>query len=72
MRDEDALASQRYIVAIELDGDQERQIRLALPITEGEIRDLFDDQIHWKTSVNGQNAMGGLWPASGNILAPSS
>ena len=50
MREEDALASQRYIVAIELDGDpREAQIRLALPITEGEIRDLFDDQIHWKT-----------------------
>ena len=50
MRDEDALASQRYIVAIELDGDpREAQIRLALPITEGEIRDLFNDQIHWKT-----------------------
>ena len=48
MRDEDALATQRYIVAIELDGDpREAQIRLALPITEGEIRDLFDDQIHW-------------------------
>ena len=49
MREEDALASQRYIVAIELDGDpREAQIRLALPITEGEIRDLFDDQIHWR------------------------
>ena len=48
MRDEDALATQRYIVAIELDGDpREAQIRLALPITEGEIRDLFDDQIRW-------------------------
>ena len=50
MRDEDALASQRYIVAIELDGDpREAQIRLALPITESEIRDLFGDQIHLKT-----------------------
>ena len=49
MRDEDALASQRYIVAIELDGDpREAQIRLALPITEGEVRELFDDQIHWR------------------------
>ena len=49
MREEDALASQRYIVAIELDGDpREAQIRLALPITDGEIRELFDDQIHWK------------------------
>ena len=49
MREEDALASQRYIVAIELDGDpRETQIRLALPITEGEIRDLFEDQIHWR------------------------
>ena len=49
MREEDALATQRYIVAIELDGDpREAQIRLALPIPEGEIRDLFDDQIHWK------------------------
>lgn len=48
MRDKDALANQRYIVAIELDGDpREAQIRLALPITEGEIRDLFDDQIRW-------------------------
>jgi ATP-dependent helicase HrpB len=50
MRDEDALASERYIVAIELDGDpREAQIRLALPITEGEIRDLFHDQIHWQS-----------------------
>ena len=50
IREEDALATQRYIVTIELDGDpREAQIRLALPITEGEIRDLFDDQIHWKT-----------------------
>ena len=49
MREEDALASQRYIVAIELDGDpREAQIRLALPITEGEVRELFDDQIHWR------------------------
>ena len=48
MRDDDALATQRYIVAIELDGDpREAQIRLALPITEGEIRDLYDDQIRW-------------------------
>jgi len=49
MLDEDALASQRYIVAIELDGDpREAQIRLALPISEGEIRDLFDDRIYWQ------------------------
>ncbi len=49
IREEDALATQRYIVTIELDGDpREAQIRLALPITEGEIRDLFDDQIHWR------------------------
>ena len=49
IREEDALATQRYIVTIELDGDpREAQLRLALPITEGEIRDLFDDQIHWR------------------------
>jgi ATP-dependent helicase HrpB len=49
MRDEDALASQRYSVAIELDGDpREAHIRLALPITESEIRNLFDDRIHWQ------------------------
>jgi ATP-dependent helicase HrpB len=49
MRDEDALASQRFIVAIELDGDpREAQIRLALPIPESEIRDLFDTQFGWR------------------------
>ena len=49
MQDGDALATQRFIVAIELDGDpREAQIRLALPITESEIRDLFDNQIHWR------------------------
>lgn len=50
MRDEDTLANQRFVVAIELDGNpREAQIRLALPISESEIRDMFEDQITWQS-----------------------
>ena len=45
----DPLAAQRLIVATDLDGDgREARIRLALPIGEGELRDLFADQIAWR------------------------
>ena len=45
---EDPLASAPFIVATDLDGDpREARIRLALQITEGELRDLFPDRIVW-------------------------
>ena len=45
----DPLAGQRLIVATDLDGDgREARIRLALPIGEGELRDLFADRIAWR------------------------
>jgi ATP-dependent helicase HrpB len=45
---EDPLAGQRLIVALDLDGDaREAQIRLAVPISEGELRGLFSDDFAW-------------------------
>lgn len=45
----DALAGQRLIVASDLDGNpREAKIRQAATITEGELRDIFDDQIDWQ------------------------
>ncbi len=44
----DALAGQRLVVACDLDGDaREAQIRLAVAITEAEVRELYSDQITW-------------------------
>jgi len=44
----DTLAGQRLLVATDLDGDRrEAKIRQALPITEGELRDLYADRIAW-------------------------
>jgi ATP-dependent helicase HrpB len=44
----DALAGQRLIVALDLDGDaREARVRLAVPISESEVRGLFEDQIAW-------------------------
>jgi ATP-dependent helicase HrpB len=44
----DALAGQRLIVATDLDGDaREARIRMALPLTEAELRGLFADRIGW-------------------------
>ncbi len=45
---EDTLASAPYLVAIDTDGNpREARIRMAVQISEGEIRDLFEDQIKW-------------------------
>ena len=51
MADEDPLATQRLIVATDLDGNpREAKIRQAVAISEAEIRALFADQIAWNTS----------------------
>ncbi|SNS21548.1 ATP-dependent helicase HrpB [Tropicimonas sediminicola] len=48
MNEADPLAGQRLIVATDLDGDaREARVRLALPITESELRGLYGDQIGW-------------------------
>ena len=45
---DDPMAGQRLIVATDLDGDaREARIRLALPISEADLRDLYGDQIVW-------------------------
>ncbi|WP_121063076.1 ATP-dependent helicase HrpB [Chachezhania antarctica] len=45
---EDALAGAPYIVATDLDGDpREARIRLAIQISEAELRALFPDRIAW-------------------------
>lgn len=45
----DALAGQRLIVALDLDGDaREARIRLAVAISESEVRGLFESQIEWE------------------------
>ncbi|MHA7887112.1 ATP-dependent helicase HrpB [Roseicyclus sp.] len=44
----DALAGQRLIVAVDLDGDRrEARVRQAAAITEGELRALYGDRIAW-------------------------
>ena len=44
----DALAGQRLIVALDLDGDaREARVRLACTISEAELRALYGDQINW-------------------------
>lgn len=48
MRDGDTLSKAPFVVAVDLDGNpREAQIRLALQISEGEIRDLFAAHIDW-------------------------
>lgn len=48
----DALASQRLIVALDLDGDaREAGIRLAAPLTEADLRALYPDRINWESVV---------------------
>lgn len=48
MGDADALAGARLIVATDLDGDpREARIRMAVQISEAEIRALFSEQIGW-------------------------
>lgn len=43
------LVGQRLIVATDLDGDpREARIRQAAPLSDGELRDLFPDQIAWE------------------------
>ncbi|MEY8827368.1 ATP-dependent helicase HrpB [Sedimentitalea sp. XS_ASV28] len=49
LNDGDPLANAPYLVAIDTDGNpREARIRLAAPISEGEIRDLFADRIGWR------------------------
>ena len=44
----EVLAGQRLIVACDLDGDaREAKIRLAAPVTEAELREVYGDQIGW-------------------------
>ncbi|MDO5706024.1 MAG: ATP-dependent helicase HrpB, partial [Paracoccus sp. (in: a-proteobacteria)] len=48
----DPLAGQRLIVAVDLDGDaREARVRMAAPITEGEVRTLFADLIEAARTV---------------------
>jgi ATP-dependent helicase HrpB len=48
MDEADPLAGQRLIVATDLDGDmREARIRLALPLSESALRELYGDRIHW-------------------------
>lgn len=49
MPDGDGLASQRLIVATDLDGDpREAKVRQALALSESELRGLYADRIHWE------------------------
>lgn len=48
LSDEDPLATERLIVATDLDGNpREARIRQAIAISDAEVRYLFGDQIHW-------------------------
>lgn len=48
LRDDDPLAGQRLLVALDLDGDtREARMRLAAPLAEAELRALYADQIGW-------------------------
>lgn len=48
MAETDPLAGQRLLVATDLDGDRrDARIRLALPLSEGELRGLYGGQIAW-------------------------
>jgi ATP-dependent helicase HrpB len=48
MPEGDALAGQRLIVATDLDGNpREARIRQAVAMSEGELRGLYADRIHW-------------------------
>ncbi len=45
---DDGLAAQRLIVACDLDGDaREARVRLALPLSEADVREIYADRIHW-------------------------
>ena len=63
LADGDPLGAERFIVATDLDGEgRESRIRLALPITEAEIRDQFGPQITRSEAVE--------WsPRDGRIIA---
>ena len=46
--DSDPMGQQRLIVAIDLDGDpREARIRMAAALSEGELREIFSNQINW-------------------------
>ncbi len=63
MADGDTLGGERFIIATDLDGEgRESRIRLALPVTEADIRTLFADQITRAEAVE--------WsPRDGRIVA---
>jgi ATP-dependent helicase HrpB len=47
--EQDALAGERLLVAADLDGDaREARIRLAAPITQAEVDEIFSDRIAWR------------------------
>jgi ATP-dependent helicase HrpB len=51
MADDDPLASQRLIVATDLDGNpREAKIRQSIAISEAEVRGLLEDQIAWENT----------------------
>ncbi|MGI9370456.1 MAG: ATP-dependent helicase HrpB [Ruegeria sp.] len=51
LQNDDTLAGAPYVVAIDTDGNpREARVRMAVQISEGEIRDLFSDQILWVES----------------------
>ncbi len=48
LQSDDTLAAAPYVVAIDTDGNpREARVRMAVQISEREIRDLFSDQIEW-------------------------
>ncbi len=48
LESDDTLAAAPYVVAIDTDGNpREARVRMAVQISEREIRDLFSDQIEW-------------------------
>ncbi len=49
LADDDPLAAARLIIATDLDGNpRDARIRQAIQISEGELREIFDDQIRWQ------------------------
>ena len=50
---DDALSTQRLLVATDLDGDpKEARIRTAISISETELRELFTSQLHWQNNCS--------------------
>lgn len=50
---DDALSTQRLLVATDLDGDpKEARVRTAISISETELRELFTSQLHWQNNCS--------------------